>query len=67
MGAVVTGKAKPETMMQQSPGICKVFAMKGEQVNEKGDGCPLGKQGNRTKYITHTAVLQGKAFQRNRK
>lgn len=43
MGEVVTGKVKTESMMQQSPGI---FI----QVNEeKGNGCSLGKEGNRTR------------------
>lgn len=47
MGEVVTGKGKAESRRQQSPGICRVFAMKREQENEeKGNSCPLGKEGN---------------------
>lgn len=43
----MTGKIKTESMMQQSPRICKLLAMKGEQANvEKGNDCPLGKEGN---------------------
>lgn len=41
MGDVVTGKVETESMMQQSPGICKVLAVKREQANVKGNGCPL--------------------------
>lgn len=47
MGDVVTGKVETESMMQQSPGICKVLAGKREQGNEKGNGCPLGEEGTR--------------------
>ena len=48
MGEVVTGKVKTGRIMQQSPGICKGIATKGEQAKEEvGNGCPLGKGGSR--------------------
>lgn len=47
MGDVVTGKVETESMMQPSPGICKVLAVKREQVNVKGNGYPLGEEGTR--------------------
>lgn len=62
IGEVVTGKIKTESMMQQSPGICKLLAMKGEQANvEKGNGCPLGKEGNgaRIYHIYRCSAGQG--------
>lgn len=50
MGEVVPGKGEAESRRQQRPGICGVFAMKEEQENEeKGNSCPLGREGNWTR------------------
>lgn len=50
-------------MMQQSPGICKVFAMKRQQPNEeKGNGCPLGKEENRARIYHIYRCSAGQGF-----
>lgn len=45
-------------LRQKRPGVCRVFATKEEQADDKeGNGCLLGKEGSRGKNISHIRVF----------